>query len=85
MSSSTTENALLDELRAVFAEVFRVPASDIGPETQFGELPQWDSMGHMDLMVALESKFGVEISAETISELISVPAIVAHVQARQNA
>lgn len=85
MSSSTTENALLNELRAVFAEVFRVPANDVGPEMQFGELPQWDSMGHMDLMVALESKFGVEISAETISQLTSIPAIIAHVQTKQNA
>lgn len=84
MFSKASETVLLDELRDVFADVFRISATGIGPETQFGELPQWDSMGHMDLMVALESKFGVEISAETISSLVSVPAIIAHVQAKQN-
>lgn len=84
MSSKTSESTLLDELRDVFAEVFHVPATEISPETQFGELPQWDSMGHMDLMVALESKFGVEINAETISQLVSIPAIIAHVQAKKN-
>lgn len=84
MSAKTSETVLLDELRAVFAEVFNISATEIKSETQFGELPQWDSMGHMDLMVALESKFGVEINAETISQLVNIPAIIAHVQAKQN-
>jgi acyl carrier protein len=84
MSSKTSETVLLDEMRDVFADVFQVSASEIGPETQFGELPQWDSMGHMDLMVALETKFGVEINADTISQLVSIPAIIAHVQAKQD-
>ncbi|MEX1071405.1 MAG: acyl carrier protein [Anaerolineales bacterium] len=85
MSSKTAENILFEELRDLFVEVFGVKIEDIGPQTQFGELPQWDSMGHMDLMVALESRFGVEISAETIRELTSIPAILAHLQAKQNA
>lgn len=85
MDSKTTESGLLDEVRGLFAEVFRVQPAEIGQDLQFGELPQWDSMGHMDLMVALEDRFGVEINAETISELVSVPAILAHLQAKQNA
>jgi acyl carrier protein len=74
--------ALLEELRALFADVFHVAPADVSAETQFGELPPWDSMGHMDLMVALETKYGVEISAETISQLTSVAAIMEHIQAK---
>lgn len=81
----TAKNTLLDELRGLFAEIFHVQPGDVTAETQFGELPQWDSMGHMDLMVALESKYGIEISAETISQLISIPAIISHIEAKQNA
>jgi acyl carrier protein len=79
------ENPLLGELRALFTEIFQVQPGDVNPETQFGELPQWDSMGHMDLMVALESKYGIEISAESISQLISIPAIIARIEAKQHA
>lgn len=79
------ENVLLDELRALFAEIFHVQPADVTAETQFGELPQWDSMGHMDLMVALETKYGIEISAETISQLISIPAIISHIEAKTHA
>jgi acyl carrier protein len=33
-------------------------------------------------MVALETKYGVEISAETISQLTSVAAIMEHIQSK---
>lgn len=69
-------------LQALFAEVFRVSTEEVTPDLQFGELPSWDSMGHMDLMVSLETKYGIEISAETISQLISIPAILEHIQAK---
>ena len=85
MVANTMENTLLEPIRGLCAEVFGVDLSLVNPETQFGELPQWDSMGHMDLMVALEDRFGIEINAETITELISIPAILAHLQKKQNA
>ena len=80
-----TEGPLFPELQDLFVEIFHVQRGDVGAETQFGELPQWDSMGHMDLMIALEQKYGVEISAETISLLISIPAIITYIEAKQNA
>jgi acyl carrier protein len=72
--------ALLEQIQALLAEIFETAAEEISVETQFGDLPKWDSMGHMDLMVALEGQFGLQISAESISELIAVPAILAHIQ-----
>lgn len=79
------ENKLFVELRILFVELFHIQPGDLNMESQFGELPQWDSMGHMDLMVALEDRYGIEISAETISQLTSIPAIMAHIEARQHA
>ena len=76
--------ALFEEIQAVLAEIFETNIEEVSVETQFGDLPKWDSMGHMDLMVSLESQFGVQISAESISELISVPAILAHIQGMQS-
>ncbi len=53
----------------------QVPLEEITPELSFGDIPQWDSMGHMELMMRLEEQFGVEINADTIGELISINAI----------
>jgi acyl carrier protein len=60
----------------LLAEAFQVPQAEITPELAFGDLPQWDSMGHMELMMLLEERFGIEISTETIAQLVSVPAII---------
>lgn len=71
---------LTEQVCSLLTEALRVAEGDIGPETQFGDLPQWDSMGHMEVLVALEKAYGVEISAESITELVSVPLIVAHIE-----
>ena len=60
----------------LLAEAFQVPQAEITSDLAFGDLPQWDSMGHMELMMLLEERFGIEISTETIAELVSVPAII---------
>jgi acyl carrier protein len=77
-----TQNTLSEKVVLTLQEALRVDQGEIGPQTEFGDLPQWDSMGHMEVMVALEKAFGVEITADTITELVSVPAICAYIEAR---
>ena len=77
-----TQNTLTEQVQVVLQEALRVDAGDIGPQTEFGDLPQWDSMGHMEVMVALEKAFGVEITAVTITELVSITAICTYIEAR---
>lgn len=73
---------MLDELLALMAEVFEVEQGELSADTQFGDLPKWDSMGHMDLMVALETKYGIEINADSIRDLVSVQAIMQAAEAK---
>ncbi len=74
--------SLPNKMRILLAETLRVSQDEIGPQTEFGDLPQWDSMGHMEVMVALEKEFGIEINADTITELVSIPAIISYIEAR---
>ncbi|NLG73120.1 MAG: acyl carrier protein [Chloroflexi bacterium] len=76
------KDKLTERVRSLLAEAFDVPVEEISTELAFGDLPQWDSLGHMEVMVRLEEQFGVEISAETIAELISVDAICSYLEAR---
>ena len=76
---NTNEN-LTNQIQALLVESLRVPADQVTLELAFGDLPQWDSMGHMEVMMALEAQFGVEINADTIAALISIPAIIAFLQ-----
>jgi acyl carrier protein len=66
---------LTQQIQAVLVEALQVPPELVTPELAFGDLPQWDSMGHMEVMMYLEQHFGVEINNETIAGLTSVSSI----------
>lgn len=68
------------QLKALLAAAFQLTPADISESLSFGDLPQWDSMGHMEVMLALEERFGVEINADTIAELTSFAEIGAYVE-----
>ncbi len=71
---------LTTQVQALLVKSLGVPADQVTPELAFGDLPQWDSMGHMEVMMALEAQYGIEINAETIAALTSIPAICAYLQ-----
>ncbi len=75
--------SLSEKVQLTLTEALRVDLAEIGPETEFGDLPQWDSMGHMEVLVALEKAYGVEITADTITELVSIPAICRYIVEHQ--
>jgi len=58
-------------IQSLLVEALQVPPEQVTPDLQFGDLPQWDSMGHMEVMIMLEAEFNVEINADTIAELTS--------------
>ena len=78
------ELKLAESVQKALAAALNVDGSEISAETQFGDLPQWDSMGHMEVLVALEKEFGVEVNADTITNLVSVPAICKYIQAKNH-
>jgi acyl carrier protein len=50
---------------------------DASPDT----VEQWDSLSHMNLVLALEEEFGVQFPDEQIVEMLSIDRIVAAVEA----
>jgi len=71
---------LCNRVQTLLSEALGVPSTEILPDTAFGDLPQWDSMGHMEVMMLLEEHFEIEINADTIAELTSLPAICVYLQ-----
>jgi acyl carrier protein len=64
---------VIDEtaLRTVMATVLGVPIDAIGPDASQDTLKSWDSLKHMNLVLALEQTFGVEIPDEDAAEITS--------------
>jgi acyl carrier protein len=53
-----------------------VPEQEIGDESSINTVEVWDSLKHMNLVLALEEEFGVQFSDEKIVEMLSVAQIV---------
>jgi acyl carrier protein len=60
---------------AVVAEVFGVSRDQLDDETSNQTLPEWDSLGHITLVLGLETRFGIALSAEEALGLTSIGAI----------
>lgn len=75
MSENVSLSSLTNRIREALALALQVPIETISDDLAFGDLPQWDSMGHMEVMMRLEEFFGIEINADTIAALTSITAI----------
>ena len=71
---------LVQNIQALLVEALHITQAQATPDLAFGDLPQWDSMGHMEVMMMLEQRYAVEINADTITALTSVPAISNYLQ-----
>jgi acyl carrier protein len=62
------------------ATALKVTPATITPKSAQGDFPAWDSMGHVQLMVALEDAFGIALEVEDFMNLTSVQAILDHLK-----
>jgi acyl carrier protein len=68
---------VLDRTRSIVADIFTLPIEQIHPESSPDTIETWDSLKHLDIVLALEQEFGVQFSPEEIEQLLSVELMVA--------
>jgi acyl carrier protein len=67
-------------LRHAVARVAELSPDAIADDARVGQLPDWDSLRQLELMLELEAEFGVHIPTEEMLELTSLPAIEAFLE-----
>ena len=75
----------LDErrLRAVVTQTLRIPDGKYRPDLSLGDIDEWDSVAHLDLLSSIEQAFGLRFRTEEIVELTSLDEIRARIAAAQ--
>jgi acyl carrier protein len=63
---------VIDRLTPIFREVFADPALVVIPELRADDVPTWDSLNHINLIVAIEAEFGFEFTAEELGSMTKV-------------
>jgi acyl carrier protein len=69
-----------EKLKAVMAAMLDIDMSTIGPATSTDTVPQWDSVRHMNLIIALEEAFGITVPDDEVATLTSYPIVRAMVE-----
>ena len=74
--------SLFERLRHVIAQTLNVAPANITEASTHEDIPGWDSLGHVNLMMALEQTFDVYLEVEDFPGLDSVPAILTYLKER---
>jgi len=72
----TKVNYLSERLHQVFITTLENPNFQLEPTLKMGDTPQWDSFVHINLIIAIESEFGIEFDSAEIGNLLSVSQIL---------
>lgn len=67
----------MDEAKQMLAEALRVARERIGDDTKIGDLPMWDSLGHMALIALVEERLETTLSMDDIMGITSVRGLAA--------
>jgi citrate synthase len=62
-------------LKQVLADTFNVAPEEVPDDAKIGDFALWTSLGHLELMMAVEMKFGVQIPTDGMLELVSLQAL----------
>jgi acyl carrier protein len=62
-------------LKTVMGIVLGIPADSINDDTSMDTVDSWDSLKHLNLVLAIEEEFGVSIPDEDVANITSYPLI----------
>ena len=64
-----------ERVRKVVSQVFGLAADSITDDSSVDTIEKWDSLSHINLILALEGEFGVSLTPEDVMEMLSVKLI----------
>jgi acyl carrier protein len=73
---------VLPKVREAFKSVFDVDPQLLTLETSAGDIPGWDSLGHLSLTTQLEQTFGITFDVDELMEMENVREIVRIISAK---
>jgi acyl carrier protein len=73
---------VFDRVRTIAADVFGVPATEITPQSAPETVANWDSVQHLNLLLALEEAFDVQFEPEEMDAMHDVEQILAVLDAK---
>jgi len=66
---------LFDQVRGIAADVLQVAPKTLGAESSPESVQSWDSVQHLNMVLALEEQFGIQFDPEEMDAMKTIGAI----------
>ena len=63
-------------IRKLIADILKIPLEDVVNDLSIGDIPEWDSMAHMQIFALLESDLEIKLNVDQIIEIEDVEDII---------
>jgi acyl carrier protein len=73
---------IFDKIRYIASDVFSVPVDIINANSSPDTIEAWDSMTHLNLVLALEDEFRLHFSPEEIASMRDIATIVTLIKSK---
>ncbi len=74
-----------ERVKKIMADVFLLDISEINENSSPDSIPQWDSIGHLNLVTAIEEEFGIKIEDDQITQMLNFKLVVEIIKESQQA
>jgi acyl carrier protein len=71
-----TREELFGKVQDIFRDIFDDETLEISDSTNSSDIDDWDSLNHINLVVAIEKEIGIKFSFEELATLKNVGAMV---------
>ncbi|MER6949655.1 acyl carrier protein [Nonomuraea sp. NPDC005983] len=79
-----SKERLLSEFAEIVSEVVGLPVGEVQPDSHLRDDLDIDSLSMVEIMVAVEEKFGVATPDEIAADLETVGAVLDHIEQNQS-
>jgi len=75
---------LFEKVRGITADILEVGPDQIMPQSSSENIETWDSVHHLNLILAFEQEFGVQLEPEEIDQMNNVERIIRILEQKLN-
>ena len=75
---------LFETVRRIAADILEVRPNQITPQSSSENIETWDSVHHLNLILAFEQEFGVQLEPEEIDQMNNVERIIRILEQKLN-
>ena len=62
-------------IKQVMSEIFDIPLKDINTNSSMDNIPSWDSLGHLQLIIRLEEEFNITFNERDTLSMVNFESI----------